>query len=85
MTPIEKAHLVNQERRAAGIPRVTLDPIAKAARNPRSLRLAIDAKCWDCIGAGADPHPRGAIRECAVRECSLWPVRPYRGGDAPAA
>lgn len=78
LSALQKAHLVNQERRAAGIKSVTLDPIAKAARNPRSLRLALNAKCWDCIGAGADPNPRGAIRDCAIRDCSLWPVRPYQ-------
>ena len=81
----EKALKVLAERRLAGIKPPPFDPIAKARANPKSLRLACSAKCWDCIGAGADPNPRQAIRDCAIRDCSLWPVRPYQtpGGASP--
>lgn len=89
MTPaisaLEKAHQVMAERKAAGIKTVILTPIEKAKRNPKSLRCAINGKCWDCIGAGADPNPRGAIRECAILDCTLWPVRPYQAGDVDEA
>lgn len=78
---LEKAHRVMAERRAAGIKPVILDPIEKARRNPKSLRLAINGNCWGCIGAGADPNPRGAIRDCTIRSCTLWPVRPYQASD----
>lgn len=81
LTPLEKAQAVMAAKRAAGIKIVVLDPIAKARANPRSLRLAINGKCWDCIGAGADSNPRGAIRDCTIRDCTLWPVRPYRNSD----
>lgn len=81
MKSIELARQISQERRIAGIPTVRLDPIAKARANPRSLRLAINGKCWDCIGRGADPNPRGAIRDCRIKDCTLWPVRPYQRGD----
>ena len=66
------------ERAAAGVKVERLDPIEKARRNPKSLRLAINGHCWDCIGAGADPHPKSDIRNCAILECTLWPVRPYQ-------
>ena len=56
----------------------TFDPIKKALARPRSLRLAINAMCWDCIGAGADPNPRAAIRECSIMTCPLNRVRPYQ-------
>jgi hypothetical protein len=78
MTPLELAHQTLQKRRLAGETFPRLDPIAKAAANPRNRKLAIAAKCWDCIGAGADPNPRGAIRECPSENCPLWPVRPYQ-------
>jgi len=82
LTPLAKAQAVMAAKRAAGIKIVVLDPIAKARANPRSLRLAINGKCWDCIGAGADSNPRAAIRDCAIQDCTLWPVRPYReSGD----
>jgi hypothetical protein len=56
----------------------TFDPIKKALARPRSLRLAINAMCWDCIGAGADPNPRAAIRECSITRCPLHTLRPYQ-------
>lgn len=59
----------------------SFDPIGKARRNPRSMRLAINGKCWDCIGGGADPNPRKMIRECSVTKCTLWPLRPYQRKD----
>jgi hypothetical protein len=32
-----------------------LDPIERARANPASRSLAIKAKCFDCVGCGADP------------------------------
>lgn len=76
-TPLELARAAMAEKRARGELAV-LDPIEKARRNPKSLRLAINGKCWDCIGAGADPNPRAAIRDCQITGCTLHPVRPYQ-------
>lgn len=86
LSPLEKANLVVAARRAAGIPLIRLDPIAKAHLNPKSLRFAINGKCWDCVGAGADPHPRATIRACRITDCTLWPVRPYQSAaeEAPS-
>ncbi len=53
-------------------------PIEKAVENPKSLRLAINAKCFDCMGCGFDGHPANEIRNCEISDCSLWPHRPYR-------
>ncbi len=61
---------------------VRLSPAEKAARNPSSLRMAITAKCFDCVGGGADANPRGAVRECSVTKCPLWPVRPWQEKEA---
>ena len=64
------------------------DPIAKARAKPASLRLAITAKCWDCIGGDADPCPRWRIGNCAVTACPLHPQRPYQrylGDPVPAS
>lgn len=54
------------------------DPIQRAKRSPKSLRAAVDAKCWDCQGRNADPAPRWRIGNCQVGQCSLYPVRPYQ-------
>ena len=81
LSPLDLARQAAAAKRAAGISLERLDPIEKARRNPKSLRLAINGKCWDCVGAGADPNPRGAIRECAITDCTLHPVRPYQTAE----
>lgn len=53
-------------------------PLEILARNPRSLRAAINAKCWDCVGQDADPAPRRRIGECGCTSCPLHAVRPYQ-------
>ena len=50
-----------------------LTPIEKAKKNPRSLRYAINAKCWDCSG-----EQRLEVKLCTVKDCALYPVRPYQ-------
>lgn len=55
-------------------------PLAKSARNPKSLRLAINATCALCLGF-PDPGWRQAIRACTSRSCGLWNVRPYQADD----
>lgn len=78
-TALDKAREAMAAKRAAGIAIERLDPISKAARSPRSLRLAITAKCWDCQGAGADPGTRERIATCCAISCPLHNVRPYQG------
>lgn len=81
--PLAAARAAQAARRAAGDPVVRLDPAERARLNPRSLRLAVTAKCWDCVGGDADPNPRGRIRECSVTRCALHSTRPYQAkGDA---
>jgi hypothetical protein len=83
---LAKARLKLAELKASGQSVERLDPIEKAKRNPGSLRLAVNGKCWDCCGAGADglEHTKQTIRECACTRCPLHPVRPYQP-DLPEA
>lgn len=80
LTPLEKAHEAMRARRAAGETIVRLDPMEKARKKPKSLRLAITAKCADCVGWHGDPGARGRIRDCNVTKCPLHNVRPYQKG-----
>ena len=64
-------------RIAQGLPGLK-SPLEKPAENPGSLRLAINAKCYDCIGRDYDPDWRGSIRHCACTDCPLYAVRPFR-------
>lgn len=83
-TALALANAKKAEMLAAGIPVERLSPIEKARRNPSSLRLAINSKCWSCCGEGADgwKHTRETIQLCTASDtCSLWPVRPYQRND----
>lgn len=75
--PLQKARAAQQAKREAGKIEV-LDPIEKARRSPGSLRLAINGKCWDCVGGADDPGPRQRIRDCPCTDCTLYPVRPFQ-------
>lgn len=64
------------------------NPIVRLARNPKSFRLAINAKCADCEGCTADriePGFRQRIRTCTITKCPLWPLRPYQDKDGDVA
>lgn len=81
---LQRAREAREANRALGIAAARLSPAEKAARRPTSLRLAINAKCYDCVGADADPGPRGRVRDCAVKTCSLHQVRPWQRSDEDA-
>jgi hypothetical protein len=77
---LAKARLKLAELKASGQSVERLDPVEKARKNPNSLRLAINAKCWDCCGAGADgiEFTKETIRTCSSTSCPLHFQRPYQ-------
>ncbi len=81
ISALEMARKRRADMAEQGIKVVVLSPIEKAAKHPSSLRMAVNAMCWDCVGAGADANPRGAIRQCGIQTCPLWNVRPYQAKD----
>lgn len=87
MTPaLEAARAARLLKLAAGETIERLNPAEKARRNPNSLRLAINAKCFDCVGgANADAGFRRCIRECPSTKCALHTVRPFQRADEPEA
>jgi hypothetical protein len=81
----EKAHAARMPRAEWGEPLVRRDPLEKPRRKPTSLRLAVNAKCADCVGWHGDPGPRKRIRDCTSTLCPLHAVRPYQKGSEEAA
>ena len=77
MNPLEKAREAARLKRKAGTLE-RLDPIQKAIQKPKSLRLAINAKCYDCEGRDADPAVNWRIGNCVVTDCPLYCSRPYQ-------
>ena len=78
LTPLQKAQLKQQAMRDAGIAVVVLSPIEKHLRAPTSLRAAINAKCYDCVGQDCDANWRGRVGTCTVVKCPLHSVRPFQ-------
>lgn len=75
---IERAQQRMREMRDLGIVPERLNPLERARRNPASLRLAITAKCYECLGGEDAKNIRREIRECTSTRCPLYPVRPYQ-------
>lgn len=64
----------NEKVKAGQVERAkTLDPIEKARQNPKSLRAAINGKCYDCCCGN-----RAEVSRCQITDCTLHPVRPWQ-------
>ena len=50
-----------------------LDPIEKAKQNPKSLRSAINAKCFDCCC-----FHKPEVKYCTAVNCPLYILRPWQ-------
>lgn len=73
MTPSER---MAKARAARGKTWVIKTPLQKWQESEKkSLRLAIDAKCWECSHGQRDE-----IVHCAVTACPLHCIRPYQKG-----
>lgn len=51
------------------------NPLEKLQDNPKSLRCAINAMCYDCNGM---ENWARRTRECDITTCPLFNVRPFR-------
>ena len=49
------------------------NPIEKSQQNPRSYKMAVDAKCWDCSHG-----QRLEVTHCQVVLCPLHALRPWQ-------
>ena len=82
-TGLEKAQRINRERKEAGEQIViTHNWIVKARRKPASLKTAINAMCFHCVGGTEDELPdpgwKVTISTCTAPDCPLYPHRPYQ-------
>ena len=69
--------LLTDELRPAGVhQRVRRNPLEILANKPNSMRAAINAKCYDCIGP--DPGWKWAVGNCESTDCPLHRFRPYQ-------
>lgn len=82
LTAVQKAQQALALKREQGLMAPRLDPIAKAKAKPTSLRLAVTAKCFECMGGGEDTGTRKLIRACCSLTCPLHTLRPYQSKES---
>ena len=73
----EQARIKMQERKEAGLSAYRT-PFEVLKDNPKSMRAAINAMCWDCQGRDSDPSVRWRIGNCVCTDCPLWTFRPHQ-------
>ena len=72
-----KARAQRHRRAEKGLPAYrTWDE--KIRENPNSRKIAIGAKCWDCVAGDYHKHGIAEIRKCPITECALYKFRPYK-------
>ena len=75
-----KPHLNNQ------IAVKSLDPIQRARLKPNSLRMAVNAQCYDCIYDQSDAGSwRQQVEVCPSKNCPLYCHRPRSTSKGEAA
>lgn len=58
------------------VKKINTTPIDKLAKNPTSLRLAVNAMCFTCMGSTKEA--KDDIKNCTAPKCALFNVRPYQ-------
>lgn len=84
LSPLDKARLKKDELKAAGL-LVRTSPTDKSRADPTSLRKAITAFCYECMGGDGEAGVRGHVRNCTSPKCSLFAVRPWQRDEDEAA
>lgn len=72
----EKARRALQDKFAAGLTKK--NPIERLNEKPTSMRRAINAKCYDCVGGDGDQGWRQRVRKCFDNKCPLYNFRPFK-------
>lgn len=67
-------------RESGQLKKPVFNPAARFAEKP-TLRRAVGAKCYECVGSGYDSTWRNDIRHCQIDSCPLWQYRPYQSKD----
>ena len=80
LSGLDKARLKKNELKTLGLLK-RANPTQKAAADPRSLRKAITAFCYECAGGDGEPGARSNVRNCTAPHCPLYRVRPWQKGD----
>jgi len=83
LTALDKALAKKKELKSLG-KLVRLSPYQKAQNNPKSLRKAVTAFCYECMGGDGEQGARGHVRNCTAYKCPLYKVRPWQESEQDA-
>lgn len=76
---LDKAREASRLMREQGISTVRLSPKQKSLLNPKSLRFAVTAHCWECMGGSQGENTRQMVADCTLEgKCMLWTFRPWQ-------
>lgn len=75
--PLEMARAAKQARRDSGEIDSRRNPREVWESDKKSMRKAINANCFDCIGC---ENYIKRIRFCNIFTCPFWEIRPYSKG-----
>jgi hypothetical protein len=76
---LAKAREASRLLREQGISTVRLSPKQKSLLNPKSLRFAVTAHCWERVGGAQAENARKEVADCTLEgKCMLWPFRPWQ-------
>ena len=71
---LQKARAKLAENRSRGIK--PPNPIKRAKQKPNSMRFAINAMCYDCMGR--ESGWRNMVQTCTAPGCPLYGLRPHK-------
>lgn len=74
---ITQEHVERLKRARESASGKKLNPRERWEKKPTSLRVSVNAKCYECCGE--EGYIR-RIRYCQIFDCPLWYVRPYSKG-----
>ncbi len=81
LSPLDKARAKKKELKSSGMLKV-VSPTQRALAAPKSLRKAVTAFCFECVGGDGEPGARNQVRNCTAHRCPLFGVRPWQRGRA---
>lgn len=77
LTALDKARIRKNELKSLG-KLGRLSPFEKVKASPKSLRKAVTAFCYECMGGDGEQGARGHVRNCTAKQCPLYHVRPWQ-------
>lgn len=81
---LARANAQKNALKSLGLLKAT-SPVNKALADPKSLRKAVTAFCYECVGGDGEPGARIHVRNCTAPKCPLFQNRPWQKSNSALA